>query len=208
MSAYAIYLAIVKAIVYLFNGKPQVKGVDNLPRQGEFILAATHRSLLDPIYLAMVLSPREIAFMAKDSLFEIPLLGTALKQAHVFPVNRDKPAPSSIKQAVKVMKEDHRILGIFPSGSRYSSEIKGGTAFIQKLSQQTIVPVAIQPPRNAFEFLMRKKGRLAFGRPIPYIPTATYDKSKLTTIDQAIAQAFSDLDHQLDPEFTISKQKK
>jgi 1-acyl-sn-glycerol-3-phosphate acyltransferase len=55
---------------------------------GGCILAANHRSHLDPPVLNII-SPRPIIFLAKKELFEVPILGWIIKKAGAIPVKRD-----------------------------------------------------------------------------------------------------------------------
>ena len=203
---YHSIINIITIFFILINGRPLVKGVDSLPNE-QVIFAATHRSATDPFYLAIVLRGREIAFMAKESLFKFKPLGWLLKACNVFPVNREKPSTRVIKHAVKELKEGGKDLGIFPTGSRYSTVVKGGTAFIQKLSQKDIIPVSIQPPKDFWEFISRKKAKIIFGQPIPYQAECKYKKADLENIDAQISQAFDELDHELDPNYKYVPQK-
>lgn len=210
MTFYQIAVRILQFVFKLFNGPAIIKGLDNLPdpEDGSYIYAITHRSLFDPFYIACYLYPRKISFMAKESLFKNSLLGNLLKKAHVFPVNREKPSPKTIKFAVKQMTEQDLNLGIFPSGSRYSTEIKGGTGFIQRLSKKDIIPISIQPPLSAGQFFSRKKAKINIGSPIKYKPELAYDKEDLAQIDQTLAQAFDQLDKELDPNYIYTPPKK
>ncbi|MBF6977947.1 1-acyl-sn-glycerol-3-phosphate acyltransferase [Aerococcaceae bacterium zg-BR22] len=198
MSFYQFAVHIIKFIIRLFNGRPVVTGLENIPENQSVIIAGTHRSLTDPFFIADIVYPREVAFMAKSNLFNNKLLAKMLTAGKVFPVNREKPSTSSIKHAVNVLK-DGSTLGIFPSGSRHTTEIKGGTAFIQKLSKAPIVPVAIQPPIGFWQFITRKKAKIAFGTPIVYNPEIKYDKATLAAIDLEIATQFEQLDAKIDP---------
>ena len=200
---YLFFVKLVAILIRLFNGKIHIEGLEHVPNDRPVILAATHRSLLDSIIIAIAIKPQTASFMAKDSLFKWKPFAWFLTQLHVFPVNREKPSTTSIKQAVKVMNEDGYHLGIFPSGTRYATEIKGGTAFIQKLSKRDIVPIAIIPPRNAWEFLRRRTIKIAFGPAITYDSEKTYNKDTLSSIDQSIGESFNRLDSQLDPHYTF-----
>lgn len=201
MTFYQFAVHLIKIIFHIFNGKPKVQGLENIPQDQAVIFAATHRSYTDPFFLADVLYPRTVAFMAKDTLFRHKIIGSLLKRGHVFPVNREKPAASSIKHAVNLLKGGEMSLGIFPSGTRHSTEIKGGTAFIQKMAKVSIIPVAIQPPIGFWQFFLRKKAKINFGAPIEFDPNQKYDKDKLAEIDQLIGKAFNQLDKELDPNY-------
>lgn len=198
---YLFFVKLVAVLVRIFNGKLHIEGLEHVPNNRPVILAATHRSLLDPIIIAIAIKPQTASFMAKDSLFQFKPLAWFFTKLHVFPVNREKPSTTSIKQAVKVMNEDGYHLGIFPSGTRYATEIKSGTGFIQKLSKRDIIPIAIIPPRNAWEFLCRKPIKIAFGPAIPFDSEQKYTKDTLTAIDQIISERFTALDTQLDPNY-------
>ncbi|MGF3072720.1 lysophospholipid acyltransferase family protein [Facklamia sp. P12945] len=210
MTFYQFAVAILRFLFRLFNGKSYIIGKENIPdpNQSTFILAATHRSFWDPLYLAIALYPLEISFMSKESIFHNSLLASILRKAHVFPVNREKPSPKTIKIAVKQLTEKNLNLGIFPSGSRYTTEIKGGTAFIQRLSKKDIIPIAIQPPLDFKSFFKRQGAKIAFGPAIKYNPELDYNKDQLAKIDQELAKAFDNLDHQLDPSFSYVPAKK
>lgn len=207
MNLYSFLLFIVKYIVYIFNGKPYVVGQENLSKDVA-IIASTHRHWLDPIILAIVVEPTEIAFMAKDTLFKNKIFRYLLPKLNVFPVKREKPSPKSLRRGVEVMNEENKHLGIFPTGSRYSTEVKGGTAFIQRLSKKDIVPIALQPPMNAKEFFFRKKAKVAIGEPISFDDSKKYTREELKQIDLAIAEAFDKLDKQLDPDYEYIPSKK
>ncbi len=56
----------------------QVDGIRNIPRKGTFIIAPNHISFLDPV-AAGAFVPRNLYYMARDTLFDIPLLGALIK---------------------------------------------------------------------------------------------------------------------------------
>ncbi len=204
---YKFLVYIITFVFYLFNGKPQVVGKENLPNSPA-IYAITHRSAFDPFYIAMICHPKEIAFMAKESLFQNPILAKILKSGNVFPVNRENPSPKVIKHAAKTITQKHINLGIFPSGSRYKTEIKSGTSLIQKLSKSDIIPITIQPPLTLSQFFARKKAKIAIGQPIKYIDAVKYDREYLEKVDLQLVKMFNQLDSELDSSFTYTPKQK
>ncbi|QAY61118.1 1-acyl-sn-glycerol-3-phosphate acyltransferase [Microbacterium protaetiae] len=79
-------------IVPIFGAlaKIEITGAEKLPREGAFVLAANHHSEIDPLVVAVAVwrlgrAPR---FMAKESLFHVPVLGWALKRTGMVPVAR------------------------------------------------------------------------------------------------------------------------
>ena len=103
---------------------------------------------------------RHINFMAKASLFKVPIIKSVVKLYGAFPVDREKADLSAIKNALKTLKSE-RILGIFPEGTRVKNgltkdgkapEIKPGFVMIAQKSKATMLPVRIYYKRLFFLF--------------------------------------------------------
>lgn len=201
MTLYRCLRFIIKWLYRLLNGFPQVEGQENVPKDRPVILASTHRSYLD-IVLLVTEAPKdglEIAFMAKKELFENKILSWIYRKCNAFPIDRENPSRASIKEASDRLINQNQYLGIFPSGSRFTTEIKGGTSMIQALAKVDIVPVVIQPPLTAGEFFGRKKSKIAFGEPIRYEADVKYNRNKMAEIDDLLKQRMDQLDQQLTP---------
>lgn len=63
----------------MVSGKIRVVGIEHLPSTGGFILASTHTSWFDPLWLARAVAPRRIHFMAKEELFRNPVVAWYLR---------------------------------------------------------------------------------------------------------------------------------
>ena len=91
-----------------------------LPRGREFVILANHQSYLDIYLLFSLLSgPYRIAFVAKDSLFRIPVLGMAMRDSGHVSIDRSnqRKAMKSIDQAVERSRQGATVV-IFPEGTR------------------------------------------------------------------------------------------
>ena len=115
-----------RVLFFVINGNLEIQNKEKLPQDENYILVAPHRTWWDPLYLAVAARPKKFAFMAKEELFKNPIIRFILVHSNAFPVNRQKPGPSAIKTPVKLLKNTDLSLIMFPSGSRYSSELKGG----------------------------------------------------------------------------------
>jgi len=95
------------------------RGAEHLPAQGGFIAAANHLTNLDALVLAHFLYDHGAAprFLAKHSLFQVPVFGWMLRKAGQIPVRRDTAAArESLDPARKALAEG-LCLGIFPEGT-------------------------------------------------------------------------------------------
>jgi len=117
-----------------------------------------------------------------------------------FPVNREKPGPSAIKYPVQQIKENKKALVIFPTGTRYSNEMKGGAVMIARLAKAPIVPMVYQGPLTFKDIIKRKKMHVRIGDPI-YIEDQKLTKEEIANYDQVLIQKFDELDKEIDPNY-------
>ena len=94
---YKFIANVVKGILGVNGAKAKVYGLENVPKEGGFVIACTHNGYIDILNLGVSILPREIDFMAKKQLFDITGLGWLIKNLNAFPVDREKPGPSVIK---------------------------------------------------------------------------------------------------------------
>ncbi|MCK5506299.1 MAG: 1-acyl-sn-glycerol-3-phosphate acyltransferase [Thermodesulfovibrionia bacterium] len=184
-SAYNILYKLVALIIRVIcriNGGLDIKGRENIPYNEGAIIASNHISYLDPPVIGAVL-PRRGVFMARKGLFDIPLLGWLIKRA-AFPVDREKTGPSTIKAAIKKLKNGELVI-MFPEGKRSETgqllEAKRGIGMVAGLSKAPIVPTVVVGTDKALpvnvKWLKRARIKVVFGRPI-YYPSAIDGKSQ------------------------------
>lgn len=148
--------------------KIEYVGTENIPAEGGFILASNHVKALDPVYIALGVENRQIYYMGKKELFELPVVNKIFIKANGFPIVRGGADKEAIDYAERVVKEGH-ILGIFPEGTRSKdykpARAKSGIGLIARESKADILPVSIYNSDN-----MKKGSKLTirFGEVIPY----------------------------------------
>ena len=89
-----------------------------IPQQGPFIVAPNHYSEIDPIVMGVAVwklgrTPR---FLAKASLFRIPVLGFYLRKTGQIPVERDAGGSSAIDAAHRLMESGQGVI-VYPEGT-------------------------------------------------------------------------------------------
>lgn len=152
-------------LLLIFNGKTKVIGKENIPNDEKFLLIAPHRTYLDPVFIAISAFPHTFSFMAKKELFEIPIFASIIRKINAFPVDRENPGVSAVKTPINYLRNDELNVLIFPTGTRHSSEIKGGAVTIAKLSKRKIVPAVYTGPLTLKEIFLRKQAIVRFGEP-------------------------------------------
>jgi 1-acyl-sn-glycerol-3-phosphate acyltransferase len=125
--------------------RPRVRGQQHIPLTGPVLVAPIHRSNLDFAF-TLFISPRKVFFMAKDSLFNVPLLGAALIQLGAFPVTRGSADREALRSAEEVLTAGHALI-LFPEGTRkygpHVEPLHDGAMFIAARTGATVVPVGI-----------------------------------------------------------------
>ena len=148
----------------------EINGLENVPKDNNYIVCPNHLSTLDPPLMVAVM-PRSVAFMAKKELFDIPFLRWWIDWLGAFAVNRESLGPSTIK-TVQQIKDSNWVLGMFPQGTRgVPGEIKGitkGFAGLAKLTKCNILPVGITGTNEVKRLPFTGKIIVNIGKIIPY----------------------------------------
>ena len=199
--------AVVRILLAIINGNAHYQNKEKLP-EGNYILVAPHRTWWDPVYIALAAAPKQFSFLAKAELFKNPILRFILVHLNAFPVDRDKPGPSVVKRPVKLLKETDKSLIMFPSGTRHSSELKGGMTLISRLSKKPIVPSVYQGPTKFSHLFKRTPVIVRFGDPIDISDIKKMDKDGLAEVEKRGQQAFDQLDHEINPDYNYRSKEK
>jgi 1-acyl-sn-glycerol-3-phosphate acyltransferase len=129
----------------------KVEGLEHLVPGRTYIYAANHRSNFD-IFLLLAFLPGPFAFIAKESLFRIPIFGQALHRMGCVPVNREnvQQAILSLNRAAAKVKKGTS-LAIYPEGTRATVPelipFKKGVFIMAMRGGQPVVPVALSGTR-------------------------------------------------------------
>ena len=175
MSFYKFVTKVFKCFVKIFY-QYEVIGAENIPNEGNLIVAANHKSNLDVIFLSAAIENRQIVAVSKKELFDIKLLVPILRKLNVIPINREKPDISTIKNILKAIKDGYA-LGIFPEGTRVKGpgfgEAKAGLSLFAVKGRAQVVPVSIISNYKLFN-----RVTIYIDKPISF---EEYYKQKLTS---------------------------
>lgn len=118
---------------------------ERVPLQGPVILASNHASFLDPPLVGAGLS-RMVNYLARDTLFDVPLLRSLLRSWKVVPVDREGGGGAGLKAILARLLEGGVIL-LFPEGTRSPDgslrPAKSGIGLTVIKSAAPVVPVRV-----------------------------------------------------------------
>jgi len=184
----------IKLLAKILYGH-RIFGSEHLP-EGPAILAPNHNSFWDPPLVA-ISSPGEVAFLARATLFEHPLLSWSIRHLNAYPVTGTAQDLNSFKLVCSLLHAQKKVV-IFPEGIRSSSgeitSFKSGVAMLAFRCHCPIVPVYIS---GTFEVWNRErkfpklwgKTAVVFGTPIHYETFAQLPKKEG---QEAMTQAVHD----------------
>lgn len=112
--------AIVVPLISLL-AKIRITGGEKLPRDGAFVLAPNHYSEFDPLIVAVAVwrTGRAPRFMAKESLFRVPVLGWVLRHTGMIPVARSSSASAAkqtLRQSAELVEHGRGVI-VYPEGT-------------------------------------------------------------------------------------------
>jgi 1-acyl-sn-glycerol-3-phosphate acyltransferase len=148
----------------------RARGLENVPVEGGFVLAANHWSNFDPWPLGIPLFPRRfLRFMGKSELFWFPL-GAVITAGGAFPVRRGHGDEEAVARAVELCRDGHVVV-MFPEGTRrrkglrkkHEARWRTGAARIALEAGVPLVPAGIAGTER-----LSRLGplRVAYGPPI------------------------------------------
>ena len=128
---------------------------------GPVIFAMNHESYLDPP-IAGISSGREVYFLARKTLLDVPVLGWLLPRLNVVPVDQEGTDRSALKALIRILKAGKATV-VFPEGARtLDGNLQPALPGLGFVIAKTLVPVVPMRIFGAHEALPRGGGRLRF----------------------------------------------
>ncbi|WP_342525729.1 lysophospholipid acyltransferase family protein [Chryseomicrobium sp. FSL W7-1435] len=162
----AVYAAL--APIYRFD----VRGLEDFPKEGGVLICSNHIHALDPPVVG-ILAPRPVHFMAKEELFNAPILKNLIPKLNAFPVKRGMSDREAMRKAIQLLK-DGNVVGLFPEGTRSKDGVLkeglAGAGFFALRGDAVVVPTAVVGPYKPF-----KRLKVVYGKPMDM---SSYRESK------------------------------
>ena len=116
-----LLVPLFRLVLKIFFRRIQVTGLEQLPATGPTIVVLNHPSaLIDPLFV-ICLIPRRAAFLAKEPLFRMPVIGALVRSFDSIPVHRLKDVADMSKnretfEKARALLASGGVLALFPEG--------------------------------------------------------------------------------------------
>lgn len=165
-------------------------GREHIPKTGPVLLAANHRSFLDPFVIGAT-ARRPVYYMAKRELFERRWQAWLLNSLGAFPVDRGASDEHAMETARAILERGDCVV-IFPEGTRVRpGPLANPRRGIGRLALETgvrVVPIALigtEDVRRGWRIRPRKV-RVRCGRPLGFPSARSASQTAAWTITERI----------------------
>src|SRR3954469_17433957 len=168
---YWLVRAVLQPFFHLYFRMSRI-GREHVPQEGPVIVAANHRSFLDPFVIATI-ARRPLYYVAKQELFAHRWQAWLLNALGAFPVARGTGDAEMLKTARAILARGDAVL-MFPEGTRIRPGALGrprrGVGRLALESGAPVVPVAVfgtEAVRKGWR-IRPHKVRIRVGRPLTF----------------------------------------
>jgi 1-acyl-sn-glycerol-3-phosphate acyltransferase len=175
-----------------------VEGRDRVPKEGAFLLAPVHRSILDTPISAAV-TRRRLRFMGADKYWKSKRFGRLLSALGGFPVTRGTADREALQRCIAILQQGEPLV-LFPEGERKSGDVVqplfDGATYIAVKAGVPIVPVGIGGSERAMpkgsKFIYPRKVHVVVGEPIQ-VPATESGKAQRQAVRQVTQSLHTEL---------------
>ncbi len=198
ITVYSLFKCICKMFSYSFF-RMRVQGLENVPKEGGFLLLCNHQSFLDPVLIGVPLS-RRVHFVARDTLSKTSFGKIIMDCCMTIPIKRGQADTRAIKDILRTLKQGEGV-GLFPEATRTSDgkiiDVKPGFGLLSRKSKVAIIPTVIE---GAFEAWPRHRKiflpgdiDIIYGQPISSDQAASMDDE---TFAKVLSQKLREMQNQ------------
>jgi 1-acyl-sn-glycerol-3-phosphate acyltransferase len=129
----------------------EVKNPEKIPAEGQYLVLANHRAVIDPVIVELALAETELfgLWVAKKELYNSPFFGLFVRNAGAILLDREQSQMRGFFSEIKSAVKEGNSIFIFPEGTRNKSEkslldFKEGFRIIALKNRLPILPIYIE----------------------------------------------------------------
>ncbi len=209
---YRFARSVLVGLCYLLF-RVKVIGRENVPTAGPYVVAPTHRSIVD-IPLTATVTRRRIRYMGKQELWNTKFGAWLFTSLGGFPVDRSA-GTGAVRAALARLAAGEPVV-VFPEGTRRHGravvDLQDGAAFLAVKAGVPIVPVGIAGSEDIMPsgkaMIRPRKVTVVVGAPIVPEPGTTSGPARKREVEVVTNRLGTLLQHVLDAAFTALEERR
>lgn len=151
----------------------QIRGEENLPKEGPLLVVGNHFSFLDPVAFIGAL-PYPLEFVGGSQTPNAPGAVSWLSRVYgILPVRRGSISRDTLRASRKVLN-NKGILGIFPEAGSWATVLRParpGTAYLATCTRAQVLPIGLDGLTELFPSIRRgRRGKIILNIGKPFGP--------------------------------------
>lgn len=200
--AHRVWYEFVRRCLWLIGlvfFRVRCSGREHVPPTGGVLILANHQSLLDPPLLGMCI-PRELNYVARDTLFDNKWLAPVIRSVNAIPIDRDGLGLAGLKETLRRLKRGEIVI-LFPEGTRTPDgeiqPLKPGFSALVTRTGASILPMALDGSYQAWPrrqpLPLPNLVQIEIGPPISATEAGKLDDRELIAlVDKRIRECFAE----------------
>jgi 1-acyl-sn-glycerol-3-phosphate acyltransferase len=168
-----------------------LRGFENAPSSGGFVIAISHSSFIDPVVVGVFMR-RDVSPMAKTEAFNYPILGGLIRAYGAFPVRRGQVDMTAMKTALRFLQNGIGLI-IAPEGHRSETgnlqQGREGAIILSLRTGAPILPVAVwggKPVWKNLIHLRRTDYSVRVGHPVQFRLADKATRAQVSTMSDEL----------------------
>lgn len=178
MTSFYKYSTAIMGLLFHLLARVEITGLENVPREGNFILLVNHLHWSDVPLMGAVIPRQLVVFAGERWARRWPMNWVLTYVGHAIYVRRGEVDRRALRAALKVLEEG-LCLGVAPEGTRSRTggliEAKAGAAYLATRSGVTMLPAVSWGQERIFKELPRGRRaviRVSIGKPFRFPESA------------------------------------
>ena len=152
---------VIQAALPFLRIRTKVTGMEKMPKEGRFLLVSNHCDNSDPILLLRSFAKYQLAFVSKKENRDMVVIGPMMHKIQCQLIDRenDREALKTIRNCIRILKEDKASVAAFPEGGILTEDGKlhHFRPGVFKIAQRAEVPIVVCTLHNTKEVVKNIK---------------------------------------------------